>query len=150
MSPSGIVGGLLYYKAKPTGAAGWGGNQLNLSFLYSEPGPLGPDPEGVAYTLLGWTGPSTVEVSAPGASGIVLACGPVPPTPVFAPISDGFVGDLSSFAFIGVLFTNTRLNSDTAIGAVDDVLLTLTPEPMTMSMLADGGVALLRRRRRKA
>jgi hypothetical protein len=65
-------------------------------------------------------------------------------------MADGFVGDLSPFAFIGVLFTNTRTTSETIAANIDDVSLTVTPEPMTMSVLAVGGLALLRRRRRKA
>ncbi len=148
MAPPGSVAGLLYYAAKPAG--GWGGNQLNLSFLHREPFPPGQPPEGLAYTLLGWAGPSAVEVSDPTLSGVTLAADPVPPAPGFTPMADGFVGDLSPFAFIGVLFTNTRTTSETIAANIDDVSLTVTPEPMTMSVLAVGGLALLRRRRRKA
>jgi len=150
MAPPGSAGGLLYYTAKPAG--GWGGNELNLSFLYHSDGesaPIGPPPEGMGYTLLGWHGPSGVEVSDPAGTGVVFAGGPLAPDPGLIPASDDFVGDLSSFQFIGVLFTNTRLNGEFVVGAVDNVSLTVTPEPMTMSMLALGGAALLRRRRRK-
>jgi hypothetical protein len=148
MTPPDSVGGLLYYAAKPVGPAGWGGNKLNLSFVHREPVPVGA-PEGVAYTLLGWHGPSAVEVSDPTGTGVMFAMGPAIPAPNFTPITDEFTGDLSPFEFIGVLFTNTRIQSIESIGNIDDVSLTVTPEPVTMSLLAVGGVALLRRRRRR-
>jgi len=148
MSPN-PVSGMFYYLARPVGG-NWGGNQLTLSFDQSQ--TFDPSPASAVYGLYGWNTPAFLDLQF-ATSFTPLATGLMIPGTGSVPVSDGYTGDLSGFEFIGAMFVQSmQINGTDQFHAttVDNVSLTLTPEPMSMSLLALGGIALLRRRRRRS
>ena len=144
----GQTGIMFYYLARPA-SGDWGGDQLTLSFDHSQ--TFSPIPANAYYGLYAWSASTHLEIGTPGTV-TTLAEGPMVPGAGSVPVSDGYTGDLSGFEFIGVRFAQGMGGSGAEhhTTTVDNVSLTLTPEPMSMSILALGGIALLRRRRRRS
>ncbi len=136
---------LWYYTAQP--GAGWGGNELQLNILQRVPFNTSGSPVST-YGVYGWAEGALLDITNPAAGGVELAAGAMPLVPVFTPLSDSYTGDMSGYDYIGVVFTQSITLPGQFETEIELVQLSVVPEPMTMSLLALGGIGMLRRRKK--
>ncbi len=136
---------LWYFTAKP--GSGWGGNELEMSFLQRVPFNTEGSPVS-HYGLYGWSEGASLDITNPAAGGMELAAGDLPLSPTYTLILEGYTGDLSGFDYIGVVFRQSVTLPGQCETDVEFIQLNVVPEPMAVSLLALGGMGLLRRRKK--
>jgi hypothetical protein len=159
---------LTFFAARP--ATGWGASPLDLSFefdfnAFGSPNgldALSPTTE-AGFGVYGWPegAPIWLEGPDPGAAGVELISGILPPTNPLTvtldPAGGTYDGDLSRFDYIGVAFTIGDPQMAVPEGeflTIDNVLLgtgpsAIIPEPATIGLAAIAVAAAAHRLRRR-
>ncbi len=143
MTPLGEGNSLYYFVAKPGG--GWDQNGLALSLDYTS-----QQADIASYSVIGWTGDEVIPAIDPGANGTVLMSGVGSQQLTYVNVTDSYLGDLSSYEYIGVAFTQVGADSpESAMTAIDNVQLDTIPEPATMAIFGAGAGLLAWKRKRR-
>jgi hypothetical protein len=143
MAPPTEGNSLYYFVAKP--GSGWDQNGLALSFDYTS-----QQADIASYSVIGWTGDEDIPAINPGVNGTVLLSGDGSQQLTYANVTDSYLGDLSSFEYIGVAFTQVGPASpDSAATQIDNVQLDTIPEPATMAIFGAGAGLLAWKRKRR-